>query len=124
MKRIAIALLLICSTVYASEQWTPYAIKDSDGTHILYINPNISTTVKEEAEKAGYKNANPVLLNPLTIPTDKKDRKYWDLQGNSIVIDTVKKQADIDTDSQAQIDKDTVLAKLGITDKEFKTLLK
>ncbi len=124
MKKIILAFLLICSVAYASDQWTPYAIKDSEGVHILYINPNIITTPKEEADKAGFKNSNPILLNSSTIPLDKKDRKYWDLQGNSIVIDTVKRQADIDLENQRQAAKDVVLAKLGLTRQELKSLLR
>lgn len=51
------------------------------------------------------------------------DRKYWKISGNSVIVDSVKKQSDIDLKSAKESGKDAVLAKLKISKDEFDKLV-
>lgn len=81
-----------------------------DAAFFEYLNTSVYTDYPVYAVKDG------------DFPTDKKDRKYWKRIGKKIVIDTAKKQADLDAKAQKESERSAVLSKLKISKEEFKKI--
>lgn len=118
-----LSLFLICSTAYAAN----YIIEHQDGSVSILNHIDESDPLENVILKNGWNPKSVHLVKSGDLPSDKSDRKYWKVNevpiGGKIVIDQVKKQADLDAEADKQQKKDKVLQKLGITETELKELL-
>ena len=116
-------LLLIFTLFHVSVFANPekYAVDDPSGVWIVNLDPDTGDTIEGELSKMGKSGAVYKFI-PGGLPS-KSERKYWSIQGNKIVVDTVKKQADLDAKTAKEAEKDAVLVKLKISATELDALL-
>lgn len=103
-----LALLFVCGSAEAK-----HCVSDADGLKVLI---GVNQSCEDYAKELG------VAITLVDSLPAREDRKYWKLDGSKVVVDSVKKQADIDKKAQAQAEKDAVLLKLKITKEEFEKL--
>ena len=118
MIKILLILLLISGTAFAET----YTVEKPDGSLVIaHYFENSQDTLEEFLESLGLEGLPVSRIDPSTFPP-REDRKYWKKSGNNIVIDTVKKQADLDAEAAKQAEKDAVLTKLKISREELEKL--
>lgn len=122
MKKILLLLLLFGSSAYADVQTDKFLIEKPDGSVvILYYVPGSFDTLSEVVKSMGLDGLPIQRVSESDIPKDRSDRDYW-RKGifGKIEIDSIKKQADIDSKSAKESESDAVFEKLKITKDEFK----
>lgn len=114
MKNIAFLLLFVCSTVYAGDV---YISEKADGTvRQTYYVGGSQDSISDVLRDIGVSEA--VKVKDTDLP-DRKDDKYWKLQGDSVVVDEGLKLVDIENKAKEEKDKKAVLAKLKISEEEL-----
>ena len=121
-------VFLAQSIVYATEVYIVDRSADNLPAAIHYHSESSPYTVQEELRYAHFENYPIEKASLSDIPVTKEDRKYWKLNpspfGKRVVIDTVKKQADIDEKAAKKAAKKNTLAKAcsQCTDEEWELL--
>lgn len=107
-------LLFICGNLYAEK----CAVQRPDGgiTVIEYIDGS-SDSISDVLSEFGYDGKECVQVK--SIPSNRKDREFWKIEGNSIVVDSIKKQEKAVRDAEESLSRDAVLDKLKISKDEF-----
>lgn len=127
MKKIIFLILLttIPSIAYAGR----YLVEKPDGsvTVVEYVEGS-KDSLSDVLDSFGLQGLPIDALNPGDLPATRIDRKYWKKNpvpiGSKVIIDTVKKNADLALEAKKQAEKDAVLLKLKISEDELKALLK
>jgi hypothetical protein len=91
---------------------------DYDPIRILY---NVEGDFDENAQKSGL-TGNFVLVDEKDLPADRSNRLAWSVSGGKVVEDADKKAALEQGRIQKRNRISMALAKLGITEEEFKLL--
>ena len=91
---------------------------DYDPIRILY---NVEGDFDENAQKSDLKG-NFVLVDEKDLPSDRSNRLAWSVSGGKVVEDADKKAALEQGRIQKRNRISMALAKLGITEEEFKLL--
>lgn len=104
-----------------------YAVDQPDGSVTYYhYFLNSRDSLEESLRGAGLQGLPFRRIFLSDIPQDssgkKIDRKYWKRSGSKILVDSTKKQDDLDAQSEKEIEKEAVLSKLKITKKEAEVL--
>ena len=126
MRYLFVILMLLSVPAYAEIE--TYVIERSDGgvsTFRLDSESDVAPQSIVDKWQGSYTQATATGLrkiDPTTLPS-KADRNYWKHSNGQVVVDTVKKQQD-ETEKEAKADrKAAVLAKLKISEEEFKDLV-
>lgn len=120
-KLIFLSILFLVPSVCHAES---YAIKKPDGTVAIanYFNGS-HDTLEDFLRANGLDKLPRFQVTEKELPS-KEDRKYWDISSGRVVVDSSKKQADLDLKAQEESEKQDVLEKLKLTDEEFDKLNK
>lgn len=118
-----IGLFIFSSPVYAGL----YAAKKPDGSAVIFRYFETSEdSMTEFLEDVGLSGLPIIAITESDIPKGEK-REYLKVNdvpiGKKIVVDEIKKQADLDKEAAKQQKKDKVLQKLGISEQELEELL-
>ena len=115
MIKFLIALMLITSPLYAEK----FGVEKPDGSVAIVNYVTGSQDSKDDVLRdAGLSGT---VFEPGATP-GRSDRKYWKRSGSSIVVDSVKKQQDLDAKALKEAEKEGVLAKLKISKEEYEKL--
>lgn len=115
-------LLLFSRTVYASD-YELYAVPRPDGVTIVTYYPGSIDSIEDVMRKYGFSELPYKKINESDKPADRKDRKYWKLSGNKVIVDEAKKQLEASESLSKDLRRKAVLDKLKITEDERKDLL-
>ena len=93
---------------------------------VYVVNPNANSplTLEQIAQKDVPNGVPYQIVDDSIIPASRENRNEWKLNGNNIEIDQVKVDAKLAKAAEKASKKQTVLAKLKITEEEFKELIK
>lgn len=129
---LLISFLFISGVCEASQM---YAVERDDGgisivTYEDGSKDSLADVLKDMGLMYSFDPHKIYAISKSDLPADRADRRYWKLNkvgiGPRVLIDTDKKQADIDRKKNEKILKkqkrDVVLGKLNITESELKDL--
>ena len=117
--------LLLLATLVASTTpaWALYIVEREDGGVSEIYRTGRSKSIEDELKKIGLEGRPYFRTSPDELP-DYADRQFWTAENNRVVVDQVKKAAwEAEQAAEEQKKKD-VLAKLKITEQEWKELCK
>lgn len=117
MIKILIFLLLFsCGNAYAYDLFAIDRSADDKTTVIMKYEPNGPYTLFQELQFRELENYPIKRIEKSDLPETKIDRKYWKLNdvpiGKKVIVDTFKKQIDLDFDIAEQASANAALAKM------------
>lgn len=121
---LILGLILFPSVVFSDVATDKYMVERPDGgVTVIYYVSGSKDSIEDVIKSYGLSGLPYQKVNASDIPATRIDRKYWKKSGNSMGIDTVKRQSDIDAKTAKEAEKDAVLTKLKISKDEFKKLV-
>ena len=127
MKKLIFVFFIVFSSNVYNIYADTYAVERPDGgVSIIYYNEGASDSLESVINDLGFKGFPIKKVDVSDLPPDRSNRKYWKLNdipvGKKIIIDSVKKQVDLDAQAQKEIEKDAVFTKLKISRAEFEKI--
>lgn len=121
-----ILLFIFCFELFSiAAETEKFAVQMPNGNvTIVHYLKGSQETLEDVMRSFGYQNYPYFQVADADIPQDKKDRKYWKIQGRKVVIDTAKKQADLDAVAAKEAEKDAVFEKMKVSREEFEKVKK